>query len=1054
MRKRAIFVASALITLFSLSASAQTPHLPFTDNFLRYQTGSDGSPAWHPVKGNWHVAGGAYIQQAGDYDCASFLPFNLNQSFELEVTFEQLDGDIGAGVVFSSSRRDDASFAQLARFDGGTTFIMGYYQNGDYNGTASVKSPPVTVGSRHRLTLRVDRDREEFEVLLDGKTLQSHVPLVYPSGYCGLQSSGGRIAFRSVRLRALPMHTRPPDLSWVKRFALTRDERIVVPDEERGTVGIFDLKGMRTREIGRHDGTAGMLDQPDAVALLDDSTLAVADRGKERLSLFTLDGRWKASAGWKGKERGQLDEPVAIAVGPHRQLFVLEKNNNRVQVFDDSLRSIGEFGADRLKQPLDLAVRDSNVFVVNTGLSQVEQYVWTGKSARRVRFIGYGGGQGRGIAVRDSTVYLSVVNEVRAYDLRGRLLHTLSARCVDFMIPWSLHFAPDGSICVADFFGSRILITTGDLLDPVPGATFAEVSSPIIRWRSSMPGPGRLLLTRGGDTVATLNDPGNASTHEIRLHNVQPGVTYRIQVSPTLGAIPPREKPSRFFPLAVPPGNGMKTYARLPMAALIFTDVQDAAASRPGIPPPAAVSDSEVARIKAQLADAVRFYWIHSGMRLFLDLETIVVKQRFERSALYGDEWWYPPRDSTLESVLKMNGKDLHNYSAFLYLTCSQQFDTALGKYILAGKGGAFTNGVGTGKGYGISWWDVTKANHNAGNNWLMVHEFNHQLDDIFMVSGYPEYWFNHISPTIGTAAKFGEHFDANAYIMHIVPADEWADLRYTQLRTARDADGDGIPDNDPALPLDEVRLGSDTTKTDTDGDGVSDFDELFFSNWIANGWGETAGNPILPNLHEKDTDHDGLDDHSDPYPCFPFKPEIPAGSPHTGTDLRSPGWHPFASVHDRRINAETFAAWDRDSLYVGFRMDRTEPVKVMLDGSDDGWFLGRENYLLTLTPSGDSAVVAKLQIQNATDPDQWPFMDHSLSDTIRVRCSIVRKGEGVEIEASVPRNDASGFTLEQGRTIGLLVGFLSPFDGDGNKRYVDLFEPNRFLDVTLTANP
>ena len=69
---------------------------------------------------------------------------------------------------------------------------------------------------------------------------------------------------------------------------------------------------------------------------------------------------------------------------------------------------------------------------------------------------------------------------------------------------------------------------------------------------------------------------------------------------------------------------------------------------------------------------------------------------------------------------------------------------------------------------------------------------------------------------------------------------------------------------------LDEVRLGSDSTKTDTDSDGVSDFQELSFSNWLVEGWGETyCGEMIFPNLYDVDTDHDNLRDNVDPYPCY-----------------------------------------------------------------------------------------------------------------------------------------------------------------------------------------
>ena len=435
----------------------------------------------------------------------------------------------------------------------------------------------------------------------------------------------------------------------------------------------------------------------------------------------------------------------------------------------------------------------------------------------------------------------------------------------------------------------------------------------------------------------------------------------------------------------------------------------------------------------------MRFYWIHSGMRLFLDLTIFEVSDTVKRSDLYGEEWWYPPRDSMVEHYLAVNGKSTHDYSGILYLTCTQAYDSARARYVLAGKGGAFTNGVGTGKGYGISWWDVTQANHNAGNNWLMVHEFNHQLDDIFTASGYREYWFNHISPTIGTAAKFGEHFDANRYIIRMVPRDEWLDLRYTTIETARDKDEDGIPDSAPSLPLDEVRLGSDSTKQDTDADGVSDFDELAFSNWIGEGWGETAGDQVrLPNLNSRDTDLDGLPDNIDPLPCVPIHSQIPMRVPTS-----------IGEVHHRACNGTIRSWWDADSLYFVFDVDRDLPVKLMLDAQDNGWFVGRDNFLMTLTPRGDSLTV-QAQIFNATDPGKWPYIDDALTNELHFSASMSHRDTGITFRVAIRQNSALGLNLGEHAVIGALVGFLCPIDTEGSKRYVDLFEPNRFFDISL----
>jgi hypothetical protein len=73
-----------LVFLFASLAYPQ-PHskILFQEDFKSFANGSDGSPAWIPVKGAWQIIDGKYFQQNPDYDCASFTNTYINQSFDL-----------------------------------------------------------------------------------------------------------------------------------------------------------------------------------------------------------------------------------------------------------------------------------------------------------------------------------------------------------------------------------------------------------------------------------------------------------------------------------------------------------------------------------------------------------------------------------------------------------------------------------------------------------------------------------------------------------------------------------------------------------------------------------------------------------------------------------------------------------------------------------------------------------------------------------------------------------------------------------------------------------
>ncbi len=1015
------------------------------DNFSDYADGSDGSPRWHPVKGFWQILDHSYHEESGGGDdCATLLDRDFRSSFRCEIEFELLHGDAGMGVSFSSSSPENIAYSQLLRFDGPSTILTGYFENGEFTAEQSVRSP-VTVKplERHILLLAIDRTHERFDATLDGRPAVQDVPLVYESGYLGLANNGGGVRFLKVSITAEPDTTQLADLSWMQKFTKAPDGTFLVPSPADSLVLRVDAGGRVIDRIGAPASRMGQLHQPTAIAMLDDTTTLVADKSTNLLHRYTLGGRWISAFGGAGTEKGRFNDPAAIAVSGNHSIFIVDRGNRRVQVLDASGKPLTQFGSDILSMPADIAVSGDHLYVLNAGRSRIEKYRWDGTAAHWEKSISYGGGEGRGLAAVRDRCYLAAVNKVAEYDTAGNLLREFHGRSAGFVHPQSLVAdAAGGALYIGDYFGGRILATPLSLTEPEPEITNITERSATVSWESPSHEAGRLLLTSGRDTITTAPARRSGNRHMVTLTSLNPNTTYRVRIAPHVRAIPPSRALSRWYPFTTSAGPHLKQYARIPMLALIFTNVHDTAGNRNAPFPQPALPDSEITRIRHQLEDGVRFYWVHSGMRLFLDLHTIVVTDSVARNDLFGPESWYPPREEMIDRVVTSHGLRLGDFTALLYLSCTQRYDTSLHHYVLAGKGGAFTNGVGTGKGYGISWWDVTRANHNAGNNWLMVHEFNHQLDDIFMVSGYLEYWFNHISPTIGTAGPFGEHFDANSYIMHIVPPQEWLDLRYTIRATARDADGDGIPDNEPSLPLDEVRLGTDSTSRDSDHDGISDLDELQSSNWITEGWGETAPSDIsFPFPRETKPERDRK---------FPLR-RVPAHlivpyveKPHMGEPLPL-----LTSVHDERINATVRAAWNEDSLFLAIEADRRVPVKLMIDGNGDGWFLGSDNLLFTV-PVPDSGTLphAAVQLFNATDPYRWPYMDDSLARDVHF--SLTSGTSPYQIRLAVARSKMLALDWKNGGRVGLNIGFLSVFDGEGSRRYVDLYEPNRLLPLTL----
>lgn len=364
--------------------------------------------------------------------------------------------------------------------------------------------------------------------------------------------------------------------------------------------------------------------------------------------------------------------------------------------------------------------------------------------------------------------------------------------------------------------------------------------------------------------------------------------------------------------------------------------------------------------------------------------------------------------------------------------------------------GGGFTMGINPMDNLpGISWWRATPANASSGNDWLVTHEFHHQLDAMFAESGHVEYPFNHFSPQ-EYSGPFGEHYDGNAYILRQLSPADWFLLRWGEPLVFDDLDGDGIPDNAPQLPTDEKRLGSSPLKRDTDNDGLADLEEVLLSNWVIHGTGEDWGAPVhLPDLTKVDTDGDGLGDKDDPYPLYAFDPTVHRHSPTIDAVINQDEWSYFYSIRGETGQGEFFFGWDDDYLYGAARIEPAAVFHLQLDANVDGWFEGRDNLIFRFTPAGSTGEITVDVSVFVCDaqPERYPYMDKELYPIEGIRLRSNQVDSGYVIEYAIPKNEELGLSLVAGERIGINAGCY--FDETLDRR-VTMFEPNRITIFSL----
>ncbi len=1042
------FLTVVSLMLLPFVIQAQSGEIIFEDNFKDYQNGSPGAPNWIITKGVWTVSDGGFIQQAETYDCGALLDIYLNRSFKLEFKFRALKGEPGAGFFFHSEKKNSTAFSHMCRIESEQTMLKGLFKNNQYECREIIRFEEKNFKKWHRMSLIVDQDKGQYSVSLDGKTLIEGNPFVFKAGYCGLQSSGGMIEFDDVKLSKMPMKKSPPVLDWIHHFIVNQKKQIVIPHQSKAVNYILNPDGKLIKTFGTPVQYKGQFECPVGIVELSNGSYVVSDTSLGRVFLFNKKGKCEKAIGYAGTTR--LKNPLDLSVDENDHVYIVDRGERQIFILDNELEFIASFGKNELKAPLAVNVDKNRIYVLDSGYNQIVVYGWQYQKVIRERCFDIKTGWFRDLLVNNDWCYVAVNNEVRKYANDGRLAESFNGESIGGIYPTGLGIDAEERIYIADFLNGRILIVNNELAEP--------------EWRVLTSSENHLeieIYTPENENVAfkfyskdqlvEQRSSEQKTRHVFKIDRLLPSTTYHFQFTPEISQMPAKHEFSKKYPVVTAAEAGKKHFRSVSMATIIFTEVLDTSKMESGYPELPPLEHKEIDRIKNQIRDGVKFYWMNSHLNFFIDNDFIVVRDCYFKHELFGPEWWYPPLEKMVEKTIRNDDKRVDDYQAVLYLACVRNYDEKKEKFVLGGRGGGFTMGLAANGQYGISYWEVTHKNHNSGNNWLMVHEFHHQLDELFMLSGYPEYWFCHFSPSINTAADFGEHFDGNAWILKNWDQNKWYDLKYGDLRFTDDQDMDGIPDDDPSLPMDEKRLGSSDQFVDYDADGVSDLDEINFSNWVVEGCGETYGGAqYFPNLSNPDTDNDGLIDGQDLYPLYPAHPEIHFGSPWPDSVALFTREHTFARLTDYRIHANVFAQWDSSYLKFAFETDRLAPIKLMVDADADGWFIGRDNLLINLIPEKDGHLDCSVEVFNAAVADRWPFHDEKLAKQIDVKSELKIIDDRYFIEVRIPKQDYLGLKLAANEKIGVSIGFKVTMDAEGYQRYVTIFEPNRFFDVQL----
>lgn len=453
----------------------------------------------------------------------------------------------------------------------------------------------------------------------------------------------------------------------------------------------------------------------------------------------------------------------------------------------------------------------------------------------------------------------------------------------------------------------------------------------------------------------------------------------------------------------------MKKIVNLELLVSIFTNVLHDGER-------GSLHNRKLEKIFIELEKARRFYWVNSHCMLNLSFTWLITDKEVSF-----DGWWLPPDKvyPIVDEALKHVGLDRErDFDGVIAIWATPVYDES-------------PDPVGYVWGPGGTVRRYSSFQVNGALAWLFVHEFHHQLDEFFKLSGMPEY--PHADFPQKLPGFFGEHFDFNAYILRSWPEEKWLKLSFPHpdIWEVKDSDGDGIPDEDPRVPVDEARFGSNPFKKDTDDDGLDDLRELMAGIYY-------SSDPTKP-----DTDGDDIPDGIDEYPLYPIKTAIHEGK----WTFISDG---FLMQRYFEVSPSIAAKWSPEKISFRILVNNACNIHVYLDANADGWYHGKDNYeiLVDVKPKKEEAV--KVHVLDCSNPEKVLWDDDPKYGSERlirendVKVKVSRGKKPVTVDIDIYPSERTGFSLYDGKEIGFRIEFTR------NGKWASLFEKYSFVKLKL----
>lgn len=951
----------------------------------------------------------------------------------------------GGGLIFNSENTTTLFPSMMARLLQTRAVTSGYFTS-HYNDIASRDFEQALPEGWHVIKAVVRGNEMKYDVFIDDKKIIENAEMKYDSGYFGITISDGNVSFKDFKFKQITTAKPVEKFRATKWLGITAQKEIIGFDMLNSNVLFFDSNGNVNRLFKTADGVCGF-------ASNNRGYVAVFSTSKPQAGLYDENGAFVSNTELKDEAGNSFTEFTSAVLDENNFLYLMKGNDKRICRLKGKSAPV-EFIVETTEPDAALvsfAVSGQYLYIIDNQ-AFVYIYRWHNPPAKPVltrKFRTSGGGSIHAISTDGRDIYVIEGDKVCKYSVNGLKTATYRGWKLPSFAPVAIKNGTKYEVYIADRASNSVLTLTSVMEDSFPKAEFKNPTTAEISWATAMGHTGSVKLYKDGTFIKNYLDRKTSKNHSVIIEGLEKNTRYEFSVEPAESAIPALTT-ERLYPFVTPAGKGMTQYFNYPIAVVLFTDVIDDAKQKPEYPDTMKpIPIEEIERFKKEIEHTCAFYFVNSHMKYNLKPDFYIVEKKYKRSDVFGAGNAYPPKQELIAEILKQKGKKPEDYNAVLYVPAVQEYSEKTGAYFIRGAGGGYTSGT-DGKKHGTCWWEMTMKDHGAGNDWLMLHEFNHQTDSLHHVSGQPEYWFNHYGLMEDNVGKFYWWYSADGYLIReATPSHWWLNLRFGNIMATEDKDEDGIPDNDSNVWMDEKRLGTDHTKKDTDGDGISDLKELMSWNNSDRGWGEDyGGKKYFPDPTKPDSDGDGMPDGKDKFPVYPINFEIIKQTHDIQKPFTSGEWNLLYSLEDTRIKYSVYGNWDDDFLYFAVETAKDAMVSIGIDAGADGWFIGANNYRFQWGYRGRDF---SYELYDCSDPTKYGVDGKKLIEG-DFTSRIDDKGDRKVLLFSLKKNEKTGLTLRKSDVLALNITCGPPANPYGWSRYISYLEPNHLFDFTLVG--